>query len=64
MERCFEDSVVLVTGDASGIGQATALAFAHAGATVSVLRPGQIRHRPDAGAGWRYDRSINRGPLS
>jgi NAD(P)-dependent dehydrogenase (short-subunit alcohol dehydrogenase family) len=35
----FKDKVAVVTGAAKGIGQATALAFAHAGARVAILDP-------------------------
>ena len=36
MDRCFEDKVALVTGAASGMGLATARAFAEAGAAVAL----------------------------
>jgi NAD(P)-dependent dehydrogenase (short-subunit alcohol dehydrogenase family) len=45
----FKDKVVVVTGAAKGIGQATALAFARAGARVAILDPSQEEAEKVAG---------------
>jgi NAD(P)-dependent dehydrogenase (short-subunit alcohol dehydrogenase family) len=45
MDKWFENSVALVAGGSSGIGRATALAFAARGASVVVLAGGFIYHR-------------------
>jgi len=45
----FKDKVAVVTGAAKGIGQATALAFARAGARVAILDPSQEEAEKVAG---------------
>lgn len=56
MERSLQQTVALVTGASSGIGEATALALVHAGAAVALVarrgaRLEALAHRIDANGG-------------
>ncbi len=63
MNLSFENKVALVTGAASGLGLATAKAFAESGAAVALADWNEEAAQSRSEGTWRHGAQNNRDPL-